>query len=573
METSGEDPYLASELAAARVRGFQGDDLTAADTVLACAKHYAGYGEVMAGREYNTVDISESTLRDVHLPPFEAAVEAGVGTVMNAFTGFDRVPAGASEHLVREVLKDEWGFDGFVVSDWNSFREFIYHRVAADERDAAKLAIEAGSDMDMAGHVFVTELAGLVEDGVVDETLVDDAVRRVLRAKFRLGLFEDPYRYFDGERQEATTLDEDHRETVRDVARKSAVLLKNDNEVLPLADDGKVAVVGGLADSGDDVLGDWRARGRPAEAVSVLDGIDTAATDAEVRYVEGCTRTGESTADLREEAVDVVRDADVAVAVVGETWELSGEASSRTDIDLPGDQRDLLEALQTTDTPVVAVLMNGRPLAIPWLDEHVPAILETWFAGTEAGNAIADVLFGDHNPSGRLPMSFPRSVGQVPLRYNHLPTGRPQTHAEPGWGTSYLDVPNDPLYAFGHGCSYTSFEYTNLELDTPTVEMGESLTLRLTVENVGDVAGTEVVQLYTSDLVGSRSRPVKELTEFRRVELDPGERREVIFEIESDDLAFWTAEREYAPEPGEFDVLIGHAADDIRLTGSFELRA
>ncbi len=572
METSGEDPHLGSELAAARVRGFQGDDLGADDTVLACAKHFAAYGEVKAGREYNTVDISESTLRDLHLPPFKAAVDAGVGTVMNAFTDHDRVPAGASDHLVRDILKDEWGFEGFVVSDWNSFRELIYHRVAEDEREAAQLALEAGSDMDMVGHVFVNELVELVEDGVVDEAMVDDAVRRILRAKFLLDLFDDPYRYFDDQRRDSTILADDHRETAREIARKSIVMLKNDDDVLPLTDPDTVAVVGALADSGDDVLGDWRAQGNPDDAVTVLEGIETATNaGTNVEYTKGYERSGEAPEPLREQAVEVTADADVAVVAVGETWELSGECSSRANIDLPGEQRELLEALRETDTPVVAVLTNGRPLAIPWLDENVPAILETWFLGTEAGHAIADVLFGEHNPSGKLPMSFPQTVGQVPINYNHLPTGRPAEKAEPGWGTSYIDVPNDPLYTFGHGLSYTTFEYSDLDLSAAAFEMDEQIQVSVTVENVGDTAGAEVVQLYTRDLVGSRTRPVKELTGFRRVELEPNERREVTFEIASDDLAFWTADEEVAAEPGEFEVMVGRSADDIRSSASFEL--
>ncbi|WP_245838558.1 glycoside hydrolase family 3 N-terminal domain-containing protein [Natronoarchaeum philippinense] len=572
METSGEDPHLGSELAAARVEGFQGDDLAATDTVLACAKHYAAYGEVKAGREYNTVDISESTLRDIHLPPFEAAVDAGVGTVMNAFTDYDGVPAGASEHLVRDVLKGEMGFDGFVVSDWNSFRELIYHGVAADEREAAERAMMGGSDMDMVGHIYNHELADLVDDGVVPEAYLDEAVRRVLRTKYLLGLFEDPYKYFDEDRREETIRADAHHETARDVARESIVLMDNDDAVLPLDSPDEIAVVGGLADSADDVLGDWRARGHPDYAVSVLDGITEAAGDGiDVTYAKGCERTGESSEQLRQDAVDAVADADVAVVAVGETWELSGECSSRTDIGLPGEQRKLLEALVETDTPVTAVLMNGRPLAVPWLAENVPAILETWFLGSQAGNAIADVLFGEYNPSGKLPITFPRSLGQVPIHYNHPPTGRPKEQAEPGWGTSYLDEANDPLYAFGHGLSYTSFAYTDLELSADAVDMDERLQVQVTVENGGSVAGEEVVQLYVHDLVGSRTRPVKELKGFEKIELEPGERRTVEFELESDDLAFWTLDEEFAAEPGEFRVMAGSASDDIRCADSFEL--
>ncbi|WP_225336464.1 beta-glucosidase BglX [Halomicrobium urmianum] len=577
MESNGEDPYLGARMTAARVRGFQGDDLAATDSVLACAKHFAGYGAVEAGREYNTVDVSESALRDVHLPPFEAAVDAGVGSVMNAFTVHDRIPAGASEHLVSDVLKGEWAFDGAVVSDWNSFRELIYHGVAADERDAARLAIEAGSDVDMVGHVFDAELAELVEDGVVDEALVDDAVRRVLRVKFRLGLFEDPYRYFDDEREASVALADEHRTAARAVARESTVLLENDGDLLPLDGDEDVAVVGALADSADDALGEWRARGDPADAVSVLDGLQSA-VDGAVDYATGYEPFGDGdgqfgtvTDDRRTEAVEAVDDADVAVAVVGEHWQLSGECASRSEIGLPGDQRALLEALVATDTTVVAVLMNGRPLAIPWTAEHVPAILETWFLGTEAGTAVADVLLGESDPSGRLPMSFPRTVGQVPVHYDHLPTGRPAETAEDGWSTSYVDVPNDPLYAFGHGRSYASFEYADLELDADAIEPDETLTVSVTVENTSDVAGTEVVQLYTHDVVGSRSRPAKELTRFEKVDLEPGASRTVTFEIETDALAFWTADGEMAAEPGEFEVFVGRSAENVRLTDAFEL--
>lgn len=571
METSGEDPYLASEFARARVEGFQGADLAAVDTVLACAKHYAGYGDVQAGREYNTAEISESTMRDFHLPPFKAAVDAGVGTLMNAFNVHDRIPAGASEHLVRDVLKEEWDFDGFVVSDWNSFREFLYHGVAADEREVAKLAIEAKSDVDMVGHIYSKELAGLVRDGVVDEALVDEATRRVLRPKFLLGLFDDPFKYHDPERRDATIRADDHVETARNLARKSTVLLKNEDDVLPLNASADVAVVGAIADTPDDVIGEWRAKGRPEDATSLVAGLRNALGEEHVTYAPGYERPGELTDELLTEAVETVVDADVAVVAIGETWQLSGEASSRADISLPDDQRALLKALVQTETPVVAVLSNGRPLAIPWLAEHVPSILETWFLGTEAGDAISDVLLGDSNPGGALPMSFPREVGQVPVQYNNLPTGRPQEHAEPGWGTSYIDLPNDPLYAFGHGLSYTTFDYDELDLDATEIGMDETLTVSVTVTNTGDRAGDEVVQLYVRDVAASRSRPVKELKGFQRVSLTPGEMRKVTFTLASDDLAFWTADEEMASEPGTFEVMVGCASDSIESEATFDL--
>lgn len=570
METSGEDPYLASELVSAQVEGFQGADLAGEDSILACAKHFAGYGAVKAGREYNTVDISEATLRDVHLPPFEAAVDAGVGTLMNAFTDVNRVPAGASEHLVRDILKDDWAFEGFVVSDWNSFRELIYHGVAADDRDAARLAIEAKSDVDMVGHVYEHALADLVEDGLVDEALVDEAAARVLRTKFLLGLFEDPYRYFDDERRESAIRAESHRESARELARESIVMLENDG-LLPLTAEERVAVVGDLADSRDDVIGEWRARGRPEDATSLLEGIEARPDGPEIDYAPGYDANMSVTADRCDEAVEAVSDADVAVVAVGERWQQSGEAASRTDITLPGDQRELLEDLVDTGTPVVAVLLNGRPLAIPWVAENVPAVLETWFLGTQAGHAIADVLFGDHNPSGSLPMSFPRSVGQVPIHYDSLPTGRPEDSAEPGWGTSYIDSPNDPLYDFGHGLSYTSFEYGSLSLSSESVGIDEVVDVTVEVENTGNVSGDEVVKLFTHDRVGSRSRPVKELTGFRRVSLEAGEAATLTFSIDREDLAFWTADEEMAAEPGAFDVMVGRAADDIRCRSEFEL--
>ncbi len=573
MESSGEDPYLASELARARVRGLQGEDVSAEDTVLSCAKHFAGYGGVKAGREYNTVDISESTLRDVHLPPFEAAVDEGVATVMNAFTAYDRIPAGVDESLISGTLKDDWNFEGFVVSDWNSIRELIYHGVAADESEAAEKAVKAGSDVDMVGHVFSNSLTRLVEDGIVDESTVDDAVRRVLRYKFKLGLFEDPFRYFDEERKAATMRQDSHRSVAREVARDSLVLLKNEQDILPLTDDyDEIAVVGALADSPDDMLGNWRARGRSQDAVTVLDGVKEAVGDeTEVRYVKGCDRSGAVSEESQQKAVDAVRDADVALVAVGENWELSGECRSRTAIDLPGEQQTLLEALDSTATSVVSILFNGRPLAIPWMDEHLSSILEAWFPGTQAGHAVADVLFGGHDPSGRLPMSFPRNVGQCPVHYDHLPTGRPAETAEPGWATSYMETQNDPLFPFGHGLSYAEFEYDQLTLSNDVIEREESLAVDVRVTNTGDQEGNEVVQLYTHDLVGSRSRPVKELAGFESVSLSPGESETVTFRLTEDDLAFWTADDEVAAEPGEFEVMVARSAADVRATERFEL--
>ncbi|WP_254279748.1 glycoside hydrolase family 3 N-terminal domain-containing protein [Haloarcula marina] len=580
MEAAGEDPYLASEISNARVRGFQGEDLAADDTVLACAKHYVGYGASEAGREYNTVDISETNLREVHLPPFEACLDAGVGSVMNAFNLYERIPASSNETLVNDLLRSELGFEDVVVSDWNSFGELVEHGVAGDLREVARACIEAGSDVDMVSGAYATELVELVEDGVVDESLVDAAVRRLLTVKGALGLFEDPYRYFDEERQSRRILTEDHREAAREVARESQVLLKNESDVLPVDDGASVALVGGLADSATDMLGAWRAEGDPDDVTTLRTTLADRLDD--LTYVEGCSRDGAVDDAQLAAAVEAVTAADLAVVAVGERYSQTGEAASRAHLDLPGDQRRLLEALVETDTPVAAVLFNGRPLAIDWTAEHVPAILEAWFPGVEAGPAIADVLLGEYNPSGRLPMCFPVTEGQIPIYYNRLRTGRPAENAdvdltEPPadpaekYMSRYLDVPNEPLYAFGHGETYTEFTYTDVSLDTATITSADTLSVTVTVENTGERSGTEVVQVYLNDLVASRARPVRELVRFENVDLDAGEAATVSFELTAADLEFWTADDEYAAEPGEFEVQVGRAADDIVAVETFEL--
>ncbi|MDS0294924.1 glycoside hydrolase family 3 N-terminal domain-containing protein [Halogeometricum luteum] len=580
MEAAGEDPYLSATISSARVRGFQGDDLSAADTVLACAKHFIGYGATEAGREYNTVDISETNLHEIHLPPFEACLQAGVGSVMNAFNLYERIPASSNEELVDGLLRDRLDFEDLVVSDWNSFGELSTHGVAEDLREIARACIEAGSDVDMVSGAYVTELVALVESGVVDESLVDRAVKRLLTVKAVLGLFEDPYRHFDEERQTQRLLTDEHRQAARDVARESLVLLKNEADLLPLEDGRDVALVGGLAGSATDMLGAWRAEGTPDDVTT----LEASLTDRveNLTYAEGCATDGTASDEQLETAVETVASADVAVVAVGERYDQSGEAASRAHIDLPGDQRALLEALVETGTPVAAVLFNGRPLAIDWEAEHVPAILEAWFPGVEAGPAIADVLLGEYNPSGRLPMSFPITEGQIPIYYDRLKTGRPAEDVdvdltEPPenpaekYLSRYLDIPNEPLYAFGHGESYTEFAYTDVSLDVPAITPEDSLSVDVTVENTGGRAGTEVVQVYVRDLVGSRARPIRELVRFGNVELEAGESETVSFELTTADLAFWTADEEYAAEPGEFEVQVGHAADDIAAVATFEL--
>ncbi len=588
MEGAGEDPFLGAAVAAARVRGFQGDDLLASDTIAACAKHLAGYGFVEAGREYNTVELTEHTMRNVVLPPFKAAVDAGVATVMNSFSEIGGIPATASVHLQREILKGEWGFEGFVVSDWDSIGEMTFHGVAADERQASALAITAGSDMDMESSAYIEHLAALVTDGVVDESLVDDAVRRVLELKLRLGLFDNPYRTCDAKREKATLLSPSHLAAAREVARKSIVLLKNDEALLPLSKaGGSIAVIGSLAADTDSPLGSWRGRAVPGSAVSLLDGIRAAvAEDVRITYAEGAPLVVGERSFVKElelnhddrsgfpEAVAAARDADVVVIAVGEEAFQSGEARSVVDLRLKGVQEDLVKAVHDANENVVVVVMSGRPLVLTWMADHVPAILQCWHLGSEAGHAIADVLFGDFNPSGKLPISFPRHVGQKPLYYNHKNTGRPETEGDVFW-SHYSDSPNEPLYLFGFGLSYTTFEISPPELGSATMAMDDELTVTTTVKNTGERAGTEIVQLYVRDLVGSVTRPVKELKGFKRVELEPGAAETVVFTLTADDLAFYSRRERWEAEPGDFVIFVGSSSANLstarlQLTGSSE---
>jgi beta-glucosidase len=571
MEGAGEDPYLGSAFAAARVKGFQGDDLSAPNTVAACVKHFAAYGFVEAGREYNTVDISENTLRNVVLPPFQAAVDAGAATFMNAFNEIGGTPSTANPHLLRDILKGEWKFDGFVVSDWNSIGELVNHGVAADKKEAAKLAMTAGSDMDMEGRCFVPNLKTLVEDGTVDKKLVDDAVRRVLRVKFRLGLFDDPYKYCDDNREKTEILSKENLEAARVAARRSIVLLKNENHLLPLKKDGqKIAMIGELASDKDTPLGSWRAKAITGSAVSLLEGMQHAvAKPSNLVYAKGpafIVGPSQFTVELKfnttdrsgiAEAVQVARNADVVVMALGEDCFQTGEGRSQTDIRLKGLQEELLEAVYAANKNVVVVLMNGRPLDISWMAEHVPSIVEAWHLGSEAGNGIADVLFGDYNPAGKLPISFPRCVGQVPLYYNHKNTGRPTNGEGNVFWSHYTDCPNDALFPFGYGLSYTTFNYSDLKLSSPEMPKDGKIDVSVTVTNAGTVDGEEVVQLYIRDLVGSTTRPVKELKGFQKIFLKAGETKTVQFSLEDKDLAFWGANHTFTAEPGDFKLWVG----------------
>ena len=575
-EGAGEDPYLGSEIAKARVRGFQGEDLAAVDTVLATAKHYAAYGHAQAGRDYHTTDMSLRELWDTYLPPFRAASEAGAATYMTAFNDLNGVPATANHYLLTEILRKRWRFHGFVVSDYTSVNELVPHGFARDEKHAAELAINAGVDMDMQGASFMKHLPALVREGRVDAETIDAAVRRILEMKYRLGLFEDPYRYSNEAREAAAIYADEHLEAARDMARKSIVLLKNERDLLPLAADVSLAIIGPLADSEADMIGSWSAAGeREDRPVTLLEGIrERVGEQVDIHFEEGASYLFEDEGDRSgfDAALAAAGRADVIIAAMGESAGMTGEAASRTSLQLPGNQMELLKELRKLGKPVVLVLMNGRPLALEWADENIHAIVETWFAGTEGGRAIADVLFGDYNPSGKLPVTFPRNVGQVPIYYNMKNTGRPFTPgaAEQKYRSRYLETPNTPLYPFGYGLSYTEFTYSDLALDRETMSEGERITVSVRVTNAGDVGGEEVVQLYTRDLVGSVTRPVKELKGFRKISLDAGASRVVEFTLEPSDLAFHRQDMTYGAEAGRFKLFAGGNSEEL-LEAEFRL--
>jgi beta-glucosidase len=577
MEGAGEDPYLGSLIAAARVRGFQGEDLSATNTIAACAKHFAGYGFAEAGRDYNTVDIGSITLYNEVLPPFKAAVDQGVTTVMNSFNILNGIPATGDTFLQREILKGRWGFDGFIVSDWSSGREMINHGFARDLAHVAELAANSGSDMDMESYAFVNHLKAQVDSGRVDVTVIDDAVRRILRIKFKLGLFDDPFLYCDPDREEVFVYHQEHQQAVLDMARKSIVLLKNETNLLPLSRGRqRVAVIGALADDNNSPLGSWRIASDDSTAVSLLKGIEP--YGAEITYAKGADLiTGPATFQRNvpinesddsgfREAVRVARRSDVVVMVLGEHGFQSGEGRSRTRLDLPGVQQELLEAVYEVNKNIVLVLMNGRPLAIPWAAEHIPTILEVWHLGSQSGTAIAQVMFGEYNPGGKLPMSFPRSVGQVPIGYNKYNTGRPDALDIVFW-SAYTDESVEPLFPFGHGLSYTTFDYSNLSVEIT----GENqVDVQVTVTNSGQLAGEEVTQLYLWDVVASVARPIKELKGFQKYSLAPGESKTVEFRLTEEELGFYDGQGNFKVEPGTFQILVGTSSAN-GLTDSFEL--
>ncbi|HKG23648.1 MAG TPA: glycoside hydrolase family 3 N-terminal domain-containing protein [Blastocatellia bacterium] len=567
VEGAGEDPYLGSAMARARVMGFQGRDYSAPDRIVACAKHWVAYGAAEAGRDYNTTEVSETTLREIYFPPFKAAVDAGVGTFMSAFNDLNGVPTSANPFTLTRVLRGEWKFDGFVVSDYESVRELLNHGIAANEAEAALAALTAGVDMEMVSRLYNKHGQQLIKDKKLSPSDVDEAVRRILRIKFRLGLFDKPYA--DESREQAAVMSPANVAAAREVAARSMVLLKNERDVLPLDKSaGSVAVIGPLADDQQAPLGSWNGDGRKEDVVTLLAGIKAKAPATKIAYARGCDIEGDSTEGIAE-AVRIARASDVAVIAVGESAEMSGEASSRASLDLPGRQLDLVKAVVATGKPCVIVLMNGRPLTINWIAENAPAILETWFAGSQAGNAIADVLFGDVNPGGKLPVTFPRAVGQLPLYYNHKNTGRPPDPNNK-YSSKYLDLPVTPLFPFGHGLSYTRFKLTDLRLSAQSIRPDGSLNVSVEVENTGTRAGDEVVQLYVRDMAASVTRPVKELKGFERVTLAAGQKRRVEFTLTPAHLGFHNRDMRFIVEPGAFKLSAGTNSVE-GLEASFEV--
>lgn len=573
-EGAGEDTYLGSKMAFARVKGFQGNSLKDLNTILACTKHFAAYGAAEAGRDYNTVDMSERLLRETYLPPFKATVDAGVATFMTSFNEIAGVPSTGNKWLVNNILKGEWGFKGFVVTDYTGINEMIPHGYAKDEQHAGELALTAGVDMDMVGAVFLKYTKKNLEEGKVTQAEIDDACRRILEAKYDLGLFEDPYRYNDAKREKETIYKKEFLDAALNAANKSMVLLKNSNNVLPLKKEQKVAFVGPLVNDEYNIIGSWAATGdRNGYAVSVQEGINKFITDkSKVSFNKG-VEIKDTKRDNIQAALKAAANADVIVAVMGEFENQTGEAASQVDINLPGIQKEFLVELKKLGKPVVLVLMNGRPLTLGWESENMDAILEAWFPGTMGGDAIAQTLYGVNNPSGKLPMTFPRSVGQVPIYYNHKNTGRPYLGAsdpEQKYKSRYTDSDNSPLYEFGYGLSYTTFSYGNLKLSTQKLSPNGKLKVSVDVKNTGNFDGEEVIQLYVKDVVGSVTRPVRELKGFNKTLIKKGETKTIEFELSPDDLRFYNIDMKFVAEPGDFEVFVG-GSSNADLKSTFEL--
>ena len=577
MEGAGEDTYLGSKIAYARVKGFQGNKLGDLNSVMACVKHFAAYGAGVGGRDYNSVDMSERMLWETYLPPFKAALDAGAATFMNSFNDLNGIPATANVHLQRDILKGKWNFQGFVVSDWGSIGEMVAHGYSKDLKAAAFSAITAGSDMDMESNAYRYHLAELVKEGKVSVDLIDDAVKRILRKKFELGLFDDPYRYSDQKRADKALNDPENRKAALDVAQKSIVLLKNEKETLPLSKNLKtIAFIGPMVKEYKENMGFWSVELPDVDynkwIVSQWDGLQNkVGKNTKLLYAKGCEVDGDNK-DGFAEAVATAKQADVVILSIGERRDMSGEAKSRSDLHLPGVQEDLVKAIQATGKPVVVLVNAGRPLIFNWTADNVPAIVYTWWLGTEAGNAIANVLFGDYNPSGKLPMTFPREVGQVPIYYNHFSTGRPaKDENASNYVSAYIDLKNSPKFPFGYGLSYTKFNYSDLKLSSVKMKNTETIKVSFQLSNVGKVAGEEVVQLYLKDKFGSVVRPVLELRDFQKVKLNAGESKTIEFTIDKEKLSFYNDKLVWTAEPGDFQVMIGASSADIKLKSDFEL--
>ena len=573
-EGSGEDVYLGSEIAIARVKGFQGDDLAATNTILACAKHFAAYGAAIAGRDYNSVDISERELRTTYLPPFKAALDAGVATFMTSFNEINGIPSSGNKFLLTDILRNEWGFKGFVVTDYTSINEMIPHGFSKNEKQAGEQALKAGVDMDMQGGVYLRNLKILINEGKVSEKEITQSARRILEMKYRLGLFDDPYKYCDEQREKDTQYKLEFLNAAKDMAQKSMVLLKNNKQILPLQKNNKIALIGPLVKDEHHIIGSWAAQGdRDGKAVSVYEGFESILGGLKnINYAKGCAVIGNDKSGFAQ-AVRVAKQADMVVMVMGELEDMSGEAASRSNLDLPGVQKELIAEIKKTGKPIVLVLMNGRPLTLEYEDMVADAILEAWWPGTMGGSAIASIIYGNQNPSGKLPMTFPRNVGQIPIYYNVKNTGRPYdiNGSEQKYRSRYIDVSNTPLYPFGYGLSYTTFKYANLIIDKKEYNFSDTINVSVTLTNTGIYEGEEVVQLYIQDLVGSVTRPIKELKRFKKLMLKPNESQKIAFTLNVKDLAFYTENMKFKAEPGAFKLFVGTNSQDL-LQADFILK-
>jgi beta-glucosidase len=576
MEGAGEDTYLGSKIAYARVKGFQGK-LGDVNSVMACVKHFAAYGAALGGRDYNSVDMSNRMLWETYLPPFKAALDAGAATFMNSFNDLNGIPATGNKYLQRDILKGKWNFQGFVVSDWGSIGEMVNHGYAKDSKEAALRAITAGSDMDMESNAYRNNLVQLVKEKKVPIAWIDDAVKRILHKKFELGLFDDPFKYCNSEREQLELNNPEHRKVARDIATKSIVLLKNEQQVLPISKQTKtIAFIGPIVKEHKQNMGFWAVElpevDYEKQVVSQWEGVQNIlGSETKLLYAKGCEIEGNNK-DGFAEAIAVANQADIVVLSIGERSDMTGEAKSRSSLRLPGVQEELVKAIQATGKPIVVIINAGRPLIFNYTADSVPAILYTWWLGTEAGNAIADVLFGDYNPSGKLPMSFPREEGQIPIYYNHFNTGRPAPNeTATNYVSAYTDLKNSPKFPFGYGLSYTTFEYTDLKLSKNKIKSTDSMQVSVTITNSGKRTGEEVVQLYLRDKVGSVVRPIIELKDFQKIKLNAGETKTIKFQIDKQKLSFYNDALEWIAEPGDFDLMIGSSSSDIRVRDTFEL--